>query len=262
MPFCRHGLSLRRPDVSQTIGVTMKQLLLAATILAGLSLPAAARLQLSIGANGSTFSCFDGELGCDQSGGANNLLLVNTSIGGAFVEIALATSTFGSPNELTLSSSSIVNQSGAPINIKLLASDTDFVAPVNFVRDSASLTFNDAVGSTASSLQFWADSANAQGANPNNTPGALLETVTGTPTTNPDSFSGSNIAPFDALAPFSMTEGANLNLVSGASITGFSESMRTGVIPEPRTWAMMIIGFALMGLVGRSKSIRDRLAAY
>ena len=241
----------------------MKQVLLAATILAGVSLPAAARLQLSIAANGSTFSCFDGQLGCDQSGGANNLLLVNTNVGGAFVEIALATSQFGTPNELTLSSSDILNQSGAPITIKLLASDTDFIPPVTSIRSSASLTFNDAVGSTASTLQFWADPANVQGANPNNTPGTLLETVTGTPTTNPDSFSGSRDTPFAALAPFSMTEGASLNLIAGASITGFNLSEQSkSAIPEPRTWAMMIIGFALMGMVGRSRRIRDRLAAY
>jgi hypothetical protein len=240
----------------------MKSILLAATILAAASAPAAARLQLSIGANGSTFSCFDGQLGCDQSGGANNLLLVNTLVGGAFVEIALATSQFGAPNVLTLSSSSIVNQSGAPINIKLLASDTDFIAPVSAINSSASLTFNDAVGSLASTLQFWADPLNVQGANPNNTPGTLLETVSGTPVTDPDSFSGSRITAFNALAPFSMTEGASLNLVTGASITGFNESMRSIVVPEPRTWAMMIIGFALMGVVGLKRRLRERLASY
>lgn len=147
--------------------------------------PAHARLQISIGANGATFGCFDGQLGCDQSGGANNLLLVNTLVGGAFVEIALATSQFGAPNVLTLSSSSIVNQSGAPIDIKILASDTSFTAPVSFITSSASLTFNDAVGSLPSTLKFWADPANVQGANLNNTPGTLLETVTGTPTTDP-----------------------------------------------------------------------------
>src|SRR5580765_288561 len=235
------------------------RVLLAATFLAAASLPATARLQLSIAANGSTFSCFDGQLGCDQSGGANNLLLVNTTIGGAFVEIALATSQFGVPNELTLSSSSIVNQSGAPINIKLLASDTDFVAPVSAIRNSASLTFNNAVGSPASSLQFWADPANVQGANPNNTPGALLETVSGTPTTNPDSFSGSNTAPFSALGPFSMTEGASLNLITGASITGFNESMQSETaIPEPSTWAMFGAGLGALALLGwkRNKSAR------
>ena len=238
----------------------MKRLLLTAALLASTAIPAAARLQLSIGANGSTFSCFDGQLGCDQSGGANNLLLVNTLVGGAFVEIALATSQFGAPNVLTLSSSSIVNQSGAPINIKLLASDTSFLAPVSFITSSASLTFNDAIGSLASTLQFWADPANVQGANLNNTPGTLLETVSGTPTTDPDSFSGSKNTPFSALAPFSMTEGASLNLVTGASITGFNESMRSGV-PEPATWAMLAIGLGFMAWGAKSrKKVRELIA--
>ena len=48
----------------------MKSILLAATILAAASAPAAARLQLSIGVGASTFTCFDGQLSCDVSGGA------------------------------------------------------------------------------------------------------------------------------------------------------------------------------------------------
>jgi hypothetical protein len=220
--------------------------------------PADARLQLSINANGSTFSCFDGQLGCDQSGGANNLLAVNTSVGGAFVEIALATSTFGKPNVLQLSSSQILNQSGAPITITLVASDTSFTAPVSFIEESGSLTFNNAVGSGPSSLKFWADPLNTQGANPLNTPGTLLDTVTGTPTTDPDSFAGTLFSPFSASGPFSMTEGASLALIAGGSITGFNQSMTTGV-PEPRTWALMGVGFAFMAFMGLK---RKRAARY
>jgi hypothetical protein len=218
-----------------------------------------ARLQLSISANGSTFSCFDGQLGCDQSGGANNLLVINTTVGGAFVEIALAQSAFGAPNSLELSSSSIRNVSGAPITIHLVAGDTNFAGPVSFIRDSGSLTFNNAVGSGASSLSFFADKANTQGANPLNTPGVLLETVTGTPTTNPDSFAGSNLAAFSTLGLFSMTESSSLALRSGGSITGFNQSMESGV-PEPKTWAMLIVGFGLMALMGVRKARKDRLA--
>ena len=47
----------------------------------------------------------------------------------------------------------------------------------------------------------------------------------------------------------------------GASITGFNQSMTSGV-PEPRTWAMMLIGFGLMGFIGFKKRVRDRLASY
>jgi hypothetical protein len=241
----------------------MRKLLLGATLLSGLAAlasPANARLQLSINANGSTFSCFDGQLGCDQSGGANNLLAVNTTIGGAFVEIALATSTFGRPDILELSSSKILNVSGKPITINLLASDTNFTPPVSFIESSASLTFNEAVGSGPSSLSFYADKANVQGANLLNTPGTLLEMVSGTPTTDPDSFSGSRLTAFSASAPFSMTETASLALIKGGSITGFNQSMTSG-IPEPRTWAMLILGFGMMAFMGARKVRKDRLGA-
>ena len=55
--------------------------------------------------------------------------------------------------------------------------------------------------------------------------------------------------PFDASAPFSMTEGAALVLRADGSVTGFNQAMETGV-PEPSTWAMLIIGFAGLAWAG------------
>jgi hypothetical protein len=224
--------------------------------------PAHAELQLSISADGSTFTCADGELACDLSGAAHNLLTVDTTVGGAFVQLTLTISTFGKLNTLSLSSADIINETGAPIDIKLLASDTGFVAPASFINESASLTFADAVGSGASTLKFWADPADAQGANPTNTPGALLFTATGVPLINPDSFEGTHTSPFAAIAPFSMTEGGSLNLIAGGSVTGFNEEMQTGV-PEPSTWAMILIGGAMLafGQVSRKRGRRFLLGA-
>jgi len=237
----------------------MKTLLLATALaLAFGSAPAHARLQLSIGSGGSTFTCFDGELSCDQSGGASNLLTVDTTVGGAFVQLTLTQSTFGAHNSLQLSSSN-EDTLGVPITVTLLASDTGFTAPVSFVRNSGSLTFNANVGAPDSTLKFWADVTNTQGANPTNTPGSLLETVSGHALTDPDSFSGSKLAAFDASAPFSMTEGAALALRADGSVTGFNQSMTTGV-PEPSTWAMLLIGAAAMAWAGlRRKSARYAL---
>ena len=222
--------------------------------------PAHATLQLSIGAGGSVFTCSDGELSCDQSGGAKNLLTVDTSIGGAFVQLTLTQSTFGKVNELQLSSSNIENLTGAPLTVTLLASDTGFDSPVRFIENSGSLTFNSNVGAPDSTLSFFADPLNRQGANPTNTPGSLLESVSGAAATDPDSFSGSRLAAFDANAPFSMTEGAALVLRSDGSVTGFSQSMQSGV-PEPSTWAMLIIGAAALAWAGlrRAKSARFAL---
>ena len=239
----------------------MKNILLAGALLLAVgSAPAHARLQLSIGVGGLTFTCFDGQLSCDQSGGANNLLTIDQTIGGAFVQLTLAQSTFGKTNELQLSSSNIEDTLGVPITVTLLASDTGFLSPVKFIENSGSLTFNSNVGAPNSTLKFWADPLNTQGANPSNTPGTLLESVSGHATTDPDSFSGSLLSPFDALAPFSMTEGAALALRSGGSVTGFNQSMQSGV-PEPSTWAMLILGFAGLAWTGlrRRKSARYAL---
>jgi hypothetical protein len=219
--------------------------------------PAHARLQLSINVGGSTFSCFDGELSCDVSGGANNLLTIDQTVGGAFVQLTLAQSSTH-PNELQLSSSNIENTLRRPITVNLVAGDTGFLAPTRFIRSSGSLTFNDAVGSGLSTLSFFADLLDAQGANPLNTPGALVETASGVPLSDPDSFSGSRVSAFDALSPFSMTETASLALIGGGSVTGFNQAMESSV-PEPSTWAMILGGFGFMALFGFRKSRKNRL---
>jgi hypothetical protein len=237
----------------------MKKALLAVALLASTAIPAAARLQLSISDGASTFNCFDGQLSCDVSGGVSNLLTIDQTIGNFFVQLTLAQSTFGTHNVLQLSSANIENNGGVPGTLTFVASDTNFVSPVNSIEEAASLTFNDAVGSAASTLKFWADPLNTQGANPNNTPGPLLFSVSGTPVTNPDSFSGSHDSPFSAFAPFSMTEGAALNLVAGGSITGFNESETSSAIPEPRTWAMMLAGFGLLAFMGYKRGRKERL---
>jgi hypothetical protein len=238
----------------------MKPILLAATILAAASLPAAARLQISLSNGVTTFTCFDGQLGCDLSGGANNVLLVDTTVGNFFVQTALTLSTFGTHDVLQMSSSNIENLGGLPGTLTLLASDTSFTPPVNSILESGSLTFNQNIGAAASTLKFWADPANVQGANPNNTPGTLLDTVSGAATTDPDSFSGSLTSPFVSGSPFSMTEGAALAIRAGGSVTGFNQSMTSSAIPEPRTWAMMGLGFGLMAFMGYKRSRKTRFA--
>ena len=237
----------------------LKRFLVSAAALALMAGAAQARLQLSIGVGASTFTCFDGQLSCDVSGGANNLLTIDQTIGGAFVQLTLAQSTFGPHNELQLSSSNIENMTGVPLTVTLLASDTGFAAPASFIVNSGSLTFNANVGAPDSTLAFWADVLDTQGANPSNTPGALLESVNGHALTDPDSFAGSRVAPFDASDPFSMTEGASLVLRSGGSITGFNQAMESGV-PEPSTWAMIALGFGFLGFIGMRKSRSHRLA--
>jgi hypothetical protein len=100
-------------------------------------------------------------------------------------------------------------------------------------------------------LTFFADTLDGQGAP--GTPGVLLESVSSHAVTDPDSFSGSRISPFDATAPFSMSEQAALVLRADGSITGFNQSMESTAVPEPSTWAMIGIGFGLMAWLGQKR---------
>ena len=236
----------------------MKKLVLAGALLASTAIPAAARLQISIAAGGTTFTCFDGQLSCDQSGGANNLLIVDQTVGGAFVQLALTQSQFGKPDELQLSTSNIENLTAAPLTITLTASDTGYNFPISAINNSASLTFNSNIGAPDSTLTFFADKLDGQGAP--GTPGTLLESVSGHALTDPDSFSGSRITAFDASAPFSMSEQAVLALRADGSVTGFNQSMESTAIPEPSTWAMLALGFGGLALLAK-RARKDRLAS-
>ena len=241
----------------------MNKLLITTAILAGLATPAAATLQIAFTDGTNVITCADGQA-CDLAGPANNIIILNETVG-AFhiIGTVAASSSSVAPNNLQFSTSLIQNTGATLGHLTAIVGDTNFIGPVNDVRESASLTFNSAVGSGASTLRFFADPANGQPAGIGlNIPGQLLFTTSGTPTVDPDSFSGTNNSPFSASGLFSMTETANLALAAGSSITGFNASMASSsVVPEPSTWVMMGLGFAFLGFAGRKRIIGSRLLA-
>lgn len=241
----------------------MKRLALMGVALAALMSPAYATLQISISDGVHTFTCADGQAGCDLGGGANNLLTLNTVVGNFDVFGTLSLSTLGGLNNLSMSSFDIKNTGATTGTVTLLVSDTNFVGPTKRVNESASLTFNNNVGAGPSTLQFFADPLNRQGANPTNTPGFLLNSVTGTAFENPDSFAGTFETGVAFPSIFSMTEAARINLLGGGSITGFDQDMQaaSSAVPEPKTWAMLAMGFGLMAMLGL-KSRKNRLATF
>ena len=244
------------------MGDSMKNLLIGTALLVVLGAnPAAATLQITIEdvTTGASFSCADGQAGCDLGGGANNLLTLNDTVGNFFVSGTLSTSTTGTVNNLQMSSFSIVNNGSTTDTIRIVVSDTNFVGPVNSINESGSLTFNENIPAPQSSLSFYADPNNAQGAP--GTPGTLLFTAFGTPLTDPDSFDGTHQSPFVTSSLYSMTEVANLSLRAGGSVTGLNESMLSQAIPEPKTWGMLLMGFMGMGALAFRRSRKDRLAS-
>jgi hypothetical protein len=238
----------------------MKQILLASTILAALSIPAAATLQIAFTDGTNVVTCADGQA-CDLAGPANNVLLLNETVGAFHIIGAVAASQSGATDNLQFSASLIQNSGPSLGHLVAIVGDTNFLGPVSAMRESASLTFNRAVGSGASTLNFFADPANGQPAGIGlNVPGSLLFSTSGSPVTDPDSFSGTNTSPFAAGGLFSLTETANLALTAGSSITGFNESMASTAIPEASTWAMVGLGFGLIGLTAARRRRRNMFA--
>jgi hypothetical protein len=59
-----------------------------------------------------------------------------------------------------------------------------------------------------------------------------------------------------------VTDTLTISALHGSDATGFSNSFVESTIPEPSTWAMMLIGFAGLGYaaIRRGKKVRSALA--
>ena len=226
----------------------IKSLLAGAALTALAASPALATLQIAFTDGTNVVTCADGQA-CDLAGPAHNIIVLNETVGAFHIIGTVAASSSALGNDNLQFSTSLIQNSGSTLgHLVAIVGDTNFIGPVNAVRESASLTFNNASGSGASTLRFFADPANGQPAGVGLAiPGEQLFTTSGSPLTDPDSFAGTHVSPFSADGLFSMTETANLALKAGGSITGFNESMATTAIPEASTWAMMLVGFAGLG---------------
>lgn len=232
----------------------MRKWLLSSVMVAAFgAAPANATLQIAFSNGASTFFCAD-QTSCDLDGAVKNLLLLNTVVGDIKIVGTFAASTTH-PDELSVSNLTITNLSKTVSEtLKMAVGDIGFVGPVESIRASGSGTFNNDVGGSAS-VSFWASGSNTQPAvTSTDLPGVNLFTTGEVVTSAPTSFAGTKDSLFSATGPFSMAEGASLVLKPGASVTGFNESM--AVIPEPKTWILMTLGFGALALFGAARKRR------
>ena len=82
-------------------------------------------------------TCADGQ-SCDLAGPTNNIIILNETVGAFHIIGTVAASTFGSPDSLQLSTSLIQNTGDTSGNLAIIVGDTNFIGPVDAVRESAS----------------------------------------------------------------------------------------------------------------------------
>ena len=240
--------------------------------IAALAPPAHAGLQIfASGSAGPSppLTCAPPSSGsCVYGGPANNILTFTPEpfvYNGEIVngDIFTATGVPGAPgiDNLNVSSLALINTNPVPITVTLVVSDTNFAAPVSRAELATSATFQATIGSTYT-VKWFADPSNTQGADTSgNTPGTLLDTFTTTATGTVQSFSDNSTQPFSATSPFSLTEEVVYTLKPGGLLLNRGVDMVMTQVPEPSTWAMMLLGFAGLGYAAFRRNAKARRTA-
>ena len=140
-------------------------------------------------------------------------------------------------------------------------SDTNFTGPVVSFLTAGSGVWQNAVGLKIT-LSWFDDPNNDQGADSvTDTPGNLIDSFTDVSTELVDSFSHDGNGAVADAGPFSMTEEAVFTLTPFGQLINRGQSEVKLAVPEPSTWAMMLLGFAGLGYAGFRKARSARSIA-
>lgn len=228
------------------------------------SAPAQATLQVIADVSGSVFACVD-QAACDLNPAIGIIQTANGSLNGVQINGSIQTSTGTpanpGPDILNTSSLSIINTTATTKTVTVVVSDTDFTGPVASFLTAGSGVWQNAIGSTIT-LSWFDDPKNGQGANnATDTPGNLINSFSDTSTILVDSFSHDGSGAVSDSGPFSMTEEAVFTLTPFGQLLSRGQTEIKSAIPEPSTWAMMLLGFAGLGYAGFRKARSTRSIA-
>jgi hypothetical protein len=216
---------------------------------------------VSANINGTIVSCVD-QAACDTNSALGQLAIANQTVAGVQVLGAAATSTHSGTQSLNTSSFQLINGNAGTVPLTVLVGDTSYIGPVTLLDLSGGGTFQSAIGSTGT-LQYWADTANGQGATtPTTHPGALLATDNKTALLTTDSFAFNHPATaFVDPDLYSMTVGSNFSLVAGGSVVGRTQAIvaTPSAVNEPGTLGILGMGLIGAGIVLR---LRNKLNPY
>lgn len=204
---------------------------------------AAATLQFSVGPGESSYTCVDNS-SCDSNPAVGAISIPEISFDGITADNVTVTTT---SNSLSFTVGSLTNDTGSTLSANFAVSDTGFSGvPLRF-KTLFTTTWRDAAGSTID-VAWHDDPENTQGANtPTDTPGSQFDSFGSTTPGGNDTASHSATGALDISAPFSLSVGGSIDLASGGTESA-SEFVTVGsTVPEPSTWAMMLLGFAGLG---------------
>jgi PEP-CTERM motif len=232
----------------------------AAPIVLALATPASAELEIFIDIGGHVLTCA-ASAACNTSASPDKLTLAPVVLDGvAFQGEEVLSTTSHGQDILSNSVLSVTNTNAFSVPVEVVVSDTDYPGPVEIYNVAGAGTFVDSIGSVLN-LNFFADAANGQGADGTGaTPGTNIFNYTSPTVTLPTEGVSllDGTGPFFASGPVSITERATYSLAAGGQLLNRGMSEVLTVVPEPSTWAMMIIGFAGLGYAAFRRGSKAR----
>lgn len=196
--------------------------------------------------------------GFESATGTGSAQLATSDLGGITVTLSTVNRTTG-PNQLTEGNILIQNTDTTAQTLNIIAGANGYTPGNSLFKLTGTIGVTSGMADLAGS--YFADGANTLNGTNETVVGVGLNSFDSGSLTGPFSFS-KNFTGFDHVgSPYGMAEELSLTLQPGASIFVQGASMTAaGVVPEPRTWVMLLAGFGLLALVGRKT--KQRIAIY
>ena len=196
--------------------------------------------------------------GAESANGTGSASVLSSSLNGVTISVSSVQKGIN-PNDLTEANISIDNTTGSIQTIKIIAGANGYLGP------SDVFTLTGAIGATLGSSdlagQFFTDQGDTLNGNSSLTvTGTQIGSFDSGSLTGPESFAFNGSGLSSLVSPYGLAEELTLTLAPGATVFIQGMSMDASAVPEPGTWAMMGVGFALIGFLGLRKRRVPRFA--
>ncbi len=163
------------------------------------------------------------------------------------------------PNDLTEGNIDIANTTNAVQTLRIIAGADGYLGP------SSAFLLTGTIGATLGgydfSGSFFADQTNSlNGSGPLSVTGLDIGDFDSGALTGPHSFSFNGVGLDKLFGTYGLAESLTLKLQPGATVFVTGVSMDANAVPEPSTWAMLLGGFGLIGILGLRKRRVPRFA--
>ena len=195
--------------------------------------------------------------GAETAIGTDEADLAVSNFGGVTVTLSFV-SRGTNPNDLTEGNIGIRNTTATTQTLRIIAGANGYLGPSNGF--SLTGTIGATLGISDFAGSFFADQTNSLNGESLSVNGLDIGDFNSGSLSGPQSFAFNGFGADKLLGPYGLAESLTLTLAPGASVFVSGVSMDASAVPEPKTWALMGVGFGLMALMGWKRRKTDRLA--